>query len=156
MTCSRTTVSALLAVSLALLIAAIKAPGIEAKTAEGGTPASHRAFALPAGAQQAAGAASQSAGSTPQAAGGNITLPDGKGKEVVQRVCTGCHSVNMFASQRHTNAQWDELIASMVSKGLTASDDDLNTISNYLGTYLGPQAPSPATPPSPPSSNSPH
>jgi mono/diheme cytochrome c family protein len=68
-------------------------------------------------------------------------LPDGKGKDVTKRACSACHSVNVFAQQRHTGDQWDAILDSMVSKGLSASDDDLDTIHNYLVTYLGPAKP---------------
>jgi hypothetical protein len=65
-------------------------------------------------------------------------LPDGKGKDVTKRACSTCHAVTVFAQQRHTGDQWDAILDNMVSKGLSASDDDLETIHDYLVTYLGP------------------
>lgn len=82
-------------------------------------------------------------------------LPDGKGKDVTVRVCSGCHAVTTFASQRHTTEQWSSIIDNMVSKGLDASDADLDTITTYLSTYLAPPkdsnqpAAQPASPPQP-------
>ena len=90
--------------------------------------------------------------STPKPAD-NDPLPAGKGKDTTQQVCSGCHAVTMFSSFRKTRDQWSSVIDDMVSKGLSASDQDLDTILNYLATNLAPSkddsnAPAaPATPP---------
>lgn len=63
-------------------------------------------------------------------------LPDGKGKEVTKRLCSGCHAVAVFATQRHTPERWAAIVDNMVSKGLDASDEELETINSYLSTYL--------------------
>ena len=78
-------------------------------------------------------------------------LPDGKGKDVTQRVCSGCHAVNVFSKQRHTPEKWASIVDTMVSRGMDASDADLDTINTYLSTNLAapkeaPPAPSPAPP----------
>jgi cytochrome c5 len=65
-------------------------------------------------------------------------LPDGKGKDVTKKICTGCHSVDMFATQRHTREEWSSVIDNMIAKGLDATDDQVETINTYLATYLGP------------------
>lgn len=67
-----------------------------------------------------------------------VSLPEGKGKDVTQRVCSGCHGINVFAQQRHTSEKWSSIIDTMVSRGLDASDEDLATINTYLATYLAP------------------
>jgi hypothetical protein len=64
-------------------------------------------------------------------------LPDGKGKDVTKRLCSGCHAVTVFATQRHTAERWGAIVDNMVSKGLDASDEELATINTYLSTYLG-------------------
>jgi len=78
-------------------------------------------------------------------------LPDGKGKDVTQRVCSGCHAVNVFSKQRNTPEKWASIVDTMVSRGMDASDADLDTINTYLSTNLAapkeaPPAPSPAPP----------
>lgn len=81
-------------------------------------------------------------------------LPDGKGKDVTKRVCSGCHSVAVFAQQRQSQEKWASVLDQMIAKGLDASDDDLTTILNYLSTNLGdskqnaPAGDAPAAPPS--------
>ena len=89
----------------------------------------------------------------PAAAQAEAKLPDGKGKDVTQRVCSTCHGVNLFAAQRHTGEKWSSIIDSMVSRGLEASDEDLATINDYLATNLGPKKDAPATPPDSPTSH---
>jgi mono/diheme cytochrome c family protein len=76
------------------------------------------------------------------------TLPEGKGKDVTERVCSGCHGVNVFAKQRNTPEKWAAVVDTMVSRGLDASDADLATVTTYLSTYLAP--PKQDAPPAPP------
>ena len=86
-------------------------------------------------------------------------LPEGKGRELALTDCTTCHAANTWTSQHHTRDQWNSILDQMVSKGLSASDEDLDTISEYLTTNFGPvtkdppaappaATPAPATPPS--------
>lgn len=82
-------------------------------------------------------------------------LPEGKGKALVVTNCTACHAANVWTSQRHTRDQWNAILDTMLSRGLSASDEDLETIGDYLATNFGPvqkdpPAPAPATPPAPP------
>ena len=73
-------------------------------------------------------------------------LPDGKGKDVTKRVCSGCHAVTVFSQQRHTPDQWASIVESMMAKGLDATDDELTTITDYLSTNLpAPKQTAPAT-----------
>lgn len=64
-------------------------------------------------------------------------LPDGGGREMTRRVCGQCHSVGMFATQRHSQDEWNQVISRMMAKGMTASEDDLYEISDYLAENLG-------------------
>lgn len=65
------------------------------------------------------------------------SLPEGEGRALTQRVCGQCHSVGMFASQRHTQDEWNEVIGRMMAKGMTAAEDDLYDVSDYLAANLG-------------------
>ncbi|HET7160622.1 MAG TPA: hypothetical protein VFI62_16605, partial [Burkholderiales bacterium] len=45
-----------------------------------------------------------------------VQLPDGKGKEIVQVMCTQCHAANMIAnSGGYTHQGWKDLFSSMIS-----------------------------------------
>jgi hypothetical protein len=46
-----------------------------------------------------------------------VPLPDGKGKEVAQRLCTTCHGTSVWVQQRHTPEQWSAIVDNMVSRG---------------------------------------
>jgi hypothetical protein len=92
-------------------------------------------------------------GDKPAGAHAEAQLPDGKGKDVTNRVCTTCHGVNLFAGERHTKEKWSSIIDTMVSRGMDASDEDLATINNYLATNLAPKKDAPASPPDPSSSH---
>jgi len=86
-------------------------------------------------------------------------LPDGKGKELVQQKCVTCHAANLWMSQRHTKDQWGTVLDTMMSRGLEASDEELETMANYLGENFGPVTkdapPTPAAPASDPASPKP-
>jgi quinoprotein glucose dehydrogenase len=67
-------------------------------------------------------------------------LPEGEGRDVTERVCSTCHSTDIFARQHHTRGEWSSIIDNMVSNGLGASHDQLDEIRNYLVVNLSPQA----------------
>jgi cytochrome c5 len=87
-----------------------------------------------------------------QAPAGEIPLPEGKGRDLTKRLCSACHSSNVWAAQRHTREKWGSIIDNMLSKGLEASDDDLAVIQDYLTASFGPastDSPASATPGTP-------
>jgi competence ComEA-like helix-hairpin-helix protein len=64
-------------------------------------------------------------------------LPDGEGKEVVERLCLKCHGPENFVNKKYTKDGWDEVIYSMQSRGLTGTDQEFETIARYCARYLG-------------------
>ena len=65
-----------------------------------------------------------------QRGGPPVNLPDGNGKQMVQSVCSGCHSLtNITQGWGYDKKGWDELISSMVK----LPDDTRDTVSTYLG-----------------------
>lgn len=72
-------------------------------------------------------------------------LPDGKGKDLVASYCAACHGLESVTSQKANKEGWETIVNYMVSRGLSASDEELNTIVDYL-TASFPQAPAPAKP----------
>ncbi len=68
---------------------------------------------------------------------GGATLPEGEGKAVTARVCGKCHTVERFASEKKTKAEWDEIVNKMVDEeGLEISEPEYNTVIAYLTKYL--------------------
>jgi hypothetical protein len=85
------------------------------------------------------------------------TLPDGKGKAELLRICTVCHAADTATSLRQSPDAWMATVQQMVQRGADGSDDELHSIVLYLSTNFGPEpadpaaAPQPATPSSTPS-----
>jgi competence ComEA-like helix-hairpin-helix protein len=66
------------------------------------------------------------------------SLPDGPGKAIVQRMCVGCHSLKVVTSKRATHDQWNDLVQLMVSRGADGTDEDIESVINYLSAHFGP------------------
>jgi mono/diheme cytochrome c family protein len=66
-------------------------------------------------------------------------LPDGEGKDLVQKVCTSCHGADTATSENHTAAEWKAVVDTMVSRGAEGSDADFATIVKYLAANFGPK-----------------
>ena len=89
----------------------------------------------------------------PSAADANL-LPDGPRKDVVLKKCTSCHSVRNVIASRRTADDWALEVSKMVGRGATISDDEADTIVNYLADHFGPSSSkSENTPQSAPDSN---
>jgi hypothetical protein len=48
------------------------------------------------------------------------------------RVCSGCYSLNLSASQRMNAREWNDLVQVMASRGAIATDGEFDEISAYL------------------------
>jgi hypothetical protein len=68
-------------------------------------------------------------------------LPDGDGKDLVLKVCTVCHEATRIASKKRTKEEWNDTVDKMAARGAKASDEEFETIVNYLAKYLGPDQP---------------
>jgi quinoprotein glucose dehydrogenase len=66
-------------------------------------------------------------------------LPDGEGKELVQKTCSACHDVATATSENHTAAEWKSVVDTMISRGAEGSDQDFATIVKYLAANFGPK-----------------
>jgi hypothetical protein len=73
-------------------------------------------------------------------------IPEGTGKEIVIKVCTACHGIIEFTSQKHTKPEWDEVVDNMAQRGARASDDEFDMIVAYLAKNFGKDTPSKEAP----------
>jgi len=64
-------------------------------------------------------------------------LPEGKGKDVLESVCGACHGTDLVASRRATKEGWSYIVDDMVSRGASATNEQIATIIDYLGKNLG-------------------
>lgn len=76
-------------------------------------------------------------GAAPQGAGrGQVTLPDGEGKDAVSQACAACHGLNLITNSfGYTKEGWEDRIATMI----VLPNDRLNTITNYLAAQFPPK-----------------
>jgi len=68
-------------------------------------------------------------------------LPDGPGKAVTLKVCSGCHGPLRVLGQAHSYEEWGEIVGKMVEEGAVGSDDEFNTVVDYLAAHFPKQAP---------------
>lgn len=82
---------------------------------------------------------------TPGGGGGGqeeAALPAGEGREVVEGICSGCHSIRLVTQQRLSRERWDGLLDWMVAEqGMAELDAETReSVLDYLGSHLGPGA----------------
>jgi competence protein ComEA len=70
-------------------------------------------------------------------------LPDGSGKDLTVQICGKCHSPERVASLHQSRRGWAMTIARMVNMGAGGTDEQLNSILDYLATNFPPPPPAP-------------
>jgi competence ComEA-like helix-hairpin-helix protein len=68
------------------------------------------------------------------------SLPDGPGKAVVLKSCISCHSVETVTKSRNTADGWADVVSRMIGRGAEISDDDAETVVEYLAEHYGPSS----------------
>src|SRR5262245_19986585 len=59
-------------------------------------------------------------------------LPEGPGKQEVQRVCSVCHRAEAVIGLAHTRAEWEQLLDEMGRMGADATEEQWKAILDYL------------------------
>lgn len=77
-------------------------------------------------------AATSPAPSTPA-----VQLPDDAGRSALETTCLGCHPADRIVAQHRTEAQWQEIMTKMMEQGAMASEEDLQSIYDYLVRHFG-------------------
>src|SRR5215212_2233314 len=67
-------------------------------------------------------------------------LPDAPGRDVTPKVCSGCHAAETVACVRHTPEGWHDVIAKMVTAGAEGTEQELETVFQYLSTQFPAEA----------------
>jgi competence protein ComEA len=65
-------------------------------------------------------------------------LPEGSGKEVTNRICSGCHDAGAVAKYHNAKEDWESVVDDMRGRGADGSDDDFKAIVTYLARFFGP------------------
>lgn len=58
-------------------------------------------------------------------------------KAILETNCAACHAPNLATDSRHTQAEWDDILDSMVARGASLSDDEHKTLLAYLSATYG-------------------
>src|ERR1043165_3052401 len=66
-----------------------------------------------------------------------VQLPEGQGKEIVAQKCVTCHTLEKVTKEKHTQAEWKDLLEIMVSQGLELTPEEYETVLQYLTTNFG-------------------
>ena len=67
-------------------------------------------------------------------------LPDGAGREIVERACGQCHSLETVLRSRLGRKQWEARIDEMLARGAKLTDEEIDVIADYLATHYAPPA----------------
>jgi competence protein ComEA len=62
---------------------------------------------------------------------------DAKDKATFQKVCSGCHELDVVTSNRFTKAGWAQKVDDMISRGANASDAEVSAVVEYLAKNFG-------------------
>ena len=63
-------------------------------------------------------------------------LPEAPGRDVTVKVCASCHAAETVASVRHTPDGWRDVIAKMVAAGAEGTEQELESVLQYLSTQF--------------------
>jgi hypothetical protein len=61
----------------------------------------------------------------------------GRGRELVQDVCTYCHNLDRLQGQALSREEWRGLTKGMISEGAPVTEDELSMILDYLAKNYG-------------------
>jgi hypothetical protein len=60
-----------------------------------------------------------------------------RGRELVQEVCTYCHSLDRLRGKELSREEWRGLTKGMISEGAPVTDEELSMILDYLVKNYG-------------------
>jgi competence ComEA-like helix-hairpin-helix protein len=66
------------------------------------------------------------------------TLPPGEGQAIVQQKCASCHALKVVTGKRASRQQWSTVVDQMLTRGADVSDDEIDTLLDYLAKNFGP------------------
>ena len=67
-------------------------------------------------------------------------LPDAPGRDITVKLCANCHAAETVASVRHPPEGWREVIARMVAAGAKGTEQELETVFQYVSSQFPAQA----------------
>ena len=75
----------------------------------------------------------------PAALNATVELPDGPGKQILNRACVSCHNLTEVTKFRgfYSRPQWRDIVQTMVDYGAPVNDKDAEVLTTYLTEALG-------------------
>ena len=67
-------------------------------------------------------------------------LPEGPGKELVEAVCTACHTLERVVAKRATKAEWQDKVLEMLQEDPDITQQERDQIVEYLAKAFPPKA----------------
>jgi len=66
-------------------------------------------------------------------------LPDGAGRQILNRACVACHGLTEVTKFRgfYVRAQWRDIVLTMVDYGAPVGEKDVEVLTDYLTANLG-------------------
>lgn len=64
-------------------------------------------------------------------------LPDGPGKDVLQKICVDCHDLDTVTMDNRTKEGWQKTITKMGERGAEGTDEQFEAIVTYLTKNFG-------------------
>ena len=66
-------------------------------------------------------------------------LPEGPGKELVEAVCTECHTLERVVAKRATKAEWQDKVLEMLQEDPDVTQQERDKIVEYLAKNFPPK-----------------
>ena len=79
---------------------------------------------------------SAAAGSSVPTLAAQVVLPEAPGRDMTVKLCGNCHGPETVASVRHAPEGWREVIARMVAAGAKGTEQELETVFQYVSTQF--------------------
>jgi cytochrome c5 len=67
------------------------------------------------------------------------SLPEGPGKELVEAVCTSCHTLERVVAKRATKAEWQDKVLEMLQEEPDVTQKEREQIVEYLSKNFPPK-----------------
>ena len=67
-------------------------------------------------------------------------LPEGPGKDLVEAVCTACHTLERVVAKRATKAEWADKVLEMLQEDPDVTQQERDRIVEYLAKNFPPKA----------------
>ena len=75
----------------------------------------------------------------PTASAASDQLPDGAGRQILNRACVSCHNLTEVTKFRgfYGRSQWRDIVLTMVDYGAPVGEKDVEVLTDYLTEHLG-------------------